>query len=126
MNPQELNAETTEVIKHRRQLSPEEKEQLRKDHTDEMIELDGHLEEIKAVKDEKAPRLKELRGSTKKLRSDIRKGYVEEDRECYLVPDHTAGMMQYIDTETNEVLMERKLMPHEKQLRIPSELKKNA
>lgn len=108
----------TETIPNKRFFTPEEKEQMRIEHTDKLIELDAHEQEIKDLKDSKSPVIKELKTTTKKTRNLLRAGFEYQNRECYLVPNHESGKMEYIDTETSELLFERKLLPAEKQLRI--------
>lgn len=107
-----------ESIQHKVVFHPDEIAQMEKDHTQDLIELDTIEEKIAAVKLEHADRIKELKQQTKSARKNIRRGFQYEERECYLCPNYQAGMMEYVDVQTGEILMERKLRPDEKQLKL--------
>lgn len=107
-----------EVVKAKRFFSADELDAMRREQTEKQIELDDIEEEIRNLKKLNATRVKEIKATNLGIRKEIKAGFTHEDRECYLTPNYTTGMMQYVDCETSEVLMERKLLPAEKQLRF--------
>ena len=108
----------TETIPNKRTFSPEEKDAMRLAHTDKMILMDAHQEELDAFKKDKGALIKNLAADAKKERKLLKDGFEYQNRECFLIPNHESGKMEYVDAETQEVLFERKLTPDEKQLRI--------
>lgn len=99
-------------------FTPDQMDEMRKNHTDELIELDNIEEEIKALKERHAPRIKEIKCSAKDTRGLLKRKYHYVQRECFLEPDYTDGVMNYVDCENAEVLQTRKLKPEEKQLTL--------
>lgn len=116
----ELNQEAVavETIPHKYKFSDDEIQDMRKEHTDVIIEEEIILDEIKAFREERKLPLKNLKEQSKKLRKHIKNGYEIRDVECSLVPNFETGMMQYISNDTQEIIIERKLQPNEKQYRI--------
>ena len=107
-----------EVVKAKRFFSADELDAMRREQTEKQIELDDIEAEIRDLKKKNALRVKEIKATNLGIRQEIKAGFTHEDRECYLTPDFTNGLMQYVDCQTSEVLMTRKLLHNEKQLRF--------
>lgn len=111
-------ATTKQFIEHKMKFTDDELIAMKEKHTTDCIEIDSLEEKIKAVKDEVGPRIKELKEVSKSTRKNIRRGFEYQDRECFLCPNFTTGMMEFVDCETGEILQERKLFPDERQLKL--------
>ena len=109
-----------EAVRVKRFFSQEELDEKRKTQTNRSIELDDIEDEIKALKQQYAIKIKDIKSMCKGIRGEIKLGYENIERMCYCIPNYTTGMMEYTDCETDAVLMERKLLPEEKQLTFTS------
>jgi hypothetical protein len=118
MNEHEEFSTPKETIKAKRFFRPNELDDMRKDQTDKLIELDDIEAEIKELKAKYRKRVDVIKKEALTTRKEIKAGFTHEDRECYLVPDQEAGLMNYTDVTTGEVHMSRRLHPEERQLRL--------
>ncbi len=76
----------------------------------------GHLrDELDGVKADYKMRMKPIEEELSTALSSLRKGYKEEEKEVFLVPDHEKSVMEYY-TEDGVLVMSRPLRPDEKQL----------
>lgn len=107
-----------EKVTAKRYFTEEELNVMVRENTDKLIELDTIEEEIEALKKKHAATQKKLKVESKSLRKLVRAGFVEELRECYLTPNFQSGNMEYTCVQTGELLLERRLRPEEKQLRL--------
>lgn len=105
-----------EAVRVKRFFSQEELDEKRKIQTNRSIEVDDLEDEIKSLKQQYTAKIKEIKSMCKGIRSEVKLGYEHIERMCYCVPNYTTGMMEFTDCETDAVLMERKLLPEEKQL----------
>lgn len=112
------NANGKEVISHKVNFSDDEIAKMKTEHTEQCIEMDTIEETILAVKMLHAERMKELKQLSKSTRKKVKQGFHYIQKECYLVPNFTTGMMQYCEVETGDVIMERKLYPDERQMKL--------
>jgi hypothetical protein len=108
----------TEAIDYRYDFTKEEIESIRAEHTDKMIEQEIIEDEIKAFRDERAPKIKTLKASGREMRKKIRTGYETRNEQCHLVPDFENSVMQYFSIATGDLVFSRKLRPNEKNLTI--------
>ena len=107
-----------EFIDVKRYFREDELDEMRLDHTNKLIRLDVISEEIKALQDKYKDEIKALRESATGIRKEIRQKFTIENKECTLVPDFIEGVMNYTDDTTGEIVMSRKLLPHERQMKI--------
>ena len=112
------NAVGIETLPFKYQFTPEEREKMRLDHTDKMIECDFQKNELKKVKEEFGRKIKKSDTETFEIRKKLSLGFEFQNRPCYLMPDQELGKMQYVCIDSGEILFERKLTPDERQLNI--------
>jgi hypothetical protein len=95
----------------------EEMIDMRREYSDNTIQIGRKNEELKKVKQEVDAHNKPLIDQNTYLINNIRAGYVEANQQVYLFDDQESGMMNYYDNQ-GELVYSRRLMPHEKQTRI--------
>lgn len=106
----------TEKFMHTHRFSEDELNELKTKYSDDSIAIKTKEEELTALKESLAPRIKELKKSSALSLNDIRNGFRREERQCYLVPDYDAQTVSYTCVNTGEVLYTRKMLPQERQL----------
>ena len=107
----------TETMPVRTSLSLVELTELKDGLAERSVELDrldDQLSEAKATFSGLMKPLKDENASTVAL---LRAGFREEQKTCYLVPDHDSRVMNY-HTEDGEIVFSRPLKPEEWQMNI--------
>lgn len=107
-----------ETIPHKYQFTDNELREKQISVIKNLNKIDSIDKEIKEFVDPKKHDIKMLGLQTASIRNELNMGFEMQERDCFLVPNHESGKMQYIDVETNEVLWERPLMSNERQLSI--------
>lgn len=82
-----------------------------------VVRLDVIEDEFKEVKADYKGKMDPIKQSIKTRASQIRKGYEERVVDCYKIPNHESGMMEYYDND-GILVDERRLFQSERQLRM--------
>lgn len=83
-------------------------------HFEDCVKLDFVEQEKKEMLSQKNAEIKKLKTEIAKEMAEVKKGYREEVKEVYLVPNFDEGKMEYI-TADREIVQSRKLRPDEMQ-----------
>ena len=109
-----------ETIPYRKQFTAEEIEKMQGDHLRALIAADRLAAELKAIKEVKQAEINELIAGANETRIQVNAGHIILIVEAFLIPNHETGMMEYMNSETDEVIFSRRLTPDEKQIRMNS------
>jgi len=113
----EANCDQQDEMPIQKHFTPEEINEMRKQHVDNSIAIKRKMEEFKKFKAEIDAFIKPLAEENTYLLQNVRTGYVEVTKQVYIFGDHETGMMNYYDN-AGELVYSRRMMPHEKQLKI--------
>lgn len=115
----EANCVRQEVFPVKKIFTEEEVNEMRRNYTQNAVEMNKQLEELERKKTEIKAKYKPLLEENKYLLSNIRTGFQEHDQQVYLFDFQEDGQMGYYDGN-GELVYSRKLMPNEKQLNVIS------
>lgn len=115
----EANCVRTEEMPVKKFYTPEEIIEMRREYTENSIQIKRKMEELKKIKAEIDGYCKPLIESNTYLLTNIRTGHVEQDQQVYLFDDQKAGMMKFYDNR-GEMVSSRRLTPEERQTRFNS------
>ena len=98
-------------------FSDSEIAEMKDKYFDEVLKLSTISDEYKKIADEYKAKIKTIKAEMSVFVDNLKKGYKEELKEVFLVPDQDAGIMEYY-TENGKLVESRKLRPSERQLTI--------
>jgi peptidoglycan hydrolase CwlO-like protein len=113
----EANCYNQEEMPIQKHFSEDEINEMRKTHVANSIAIKRKSEEFKKLKAEIDAFIKPLAEENNYLLQNVRAGYVEVNKQVYIFDDQETSMMNYYDN-TGELVYSRRMMPHEKQLKI--------
>lgn len=104
-----------EAVEVTTKFNDEELAAKREDHADLSMQIEDAEEEFKRIKEEHMGSLKILKAKNKTVLHEIRTGRNIRVVNCFKIPNHDAGLMEYVDVDSGEVVDSRRLMPRERQ-----------
>ena len=113
-----------EVIKVPRPLDATEVGTLESNAVKLDMQIEALLAEKKSVMADYNAQVKKARADKKFLHVQIQTAVVEDEVECFLIPDYKAGTMQYVDIATSNIVKVRPLTMAERQLDLANEASK--
>jgi hypothetical protein len=107
----------TEELPYRTIVANEEKDKLNEEYVKGQIEISNIEEELETIKAMFKDRMKPTKERQAELLHLLKKGFREENKTHYLIPDHEHNEMKYV-LDTGEEVFTRKMRPEEKQMNI--------
>lgn len=98
-------------------LTEEQKSTMQEVLAENIIQVAVHKDEFDIVKESYNNKIKPLKSRITEITKHLRLGHIERVVECYKMPNHETGMMEYYD-EDGQLVDERRLFQSERQLRL--------
>lgn len=111
------NCEGTEDMTYSRQLTEDELNIARETYVSNNLDIASCDDELKAAKAYHKAKIKPLKEEAADLLKTLKSRYQEVKEKVYKLPDHKAGMMEYVNLE-GVVVHSRRLKPEERQGRM--------
>ena len=102
----------------RRVFSEDERAKMKDAFYARNVELRLLEEDFAVVKAEHKETVQPIEREITSTLGSLRAGFKEETVLCYLVDDQEAGLMNYYDAKTGELVDSRRLLPTERQLNL--------
>jgi hypothetical protein len=112
------SCDKSEETKYFKQLDQNEMDIRREKLADNSIKYFELSEELKEVKADFKDRMEPLTKSNNRLMQELKTGQAEIEGELFYMAEHNSGMMEVYD-QAGELVSTRRLLPNEKQQRIP-------
>lgn len=108
----------SEQTSYFKQLTQEEMDIRREQLADNSIKYFTMSEELKEIKGDYKRKMDPLTESNKQIMQELKTGQAEVDGELFKVPNYDDSMME-VYNEEGEMISSRRLLPNEKQQRLP-------